>query len=187
MIIRDQFGYLHDVPNRQFVGAGESPFGEVVYDGFGNPLGAFPALAALLPSLLPMITSILPGLIPGPSAPPSPPPSAPPPPPPLPFTPEPVAPALQKVVVIREPGPAAPVPLPYAPPVPATALMKVFRRRRVRRRRRAPVRARLERRVTEQLTVPPLPGSAEPLPPPATESSGGLGGYGWWNGYEQFR
>ena len=184
MITRDQFGYLHDVPNRQFVGADESPFGEVVYDGFGNPLGAFPALAALLPSLLPMITSILPGLIPRPSAPPSPPPSAPPPPPP--FAPEPVAPALQKVVVIREPGPAAPAPLPYAPPVPATAPMKIFRRRRV-RRRRAPVRARVERRVTAQLTVPPLPGSAEPLPPPATESSGGLGGYGWWNGYEQFR
>jgi hypothetical protein len=181
MIIRDQFGYLHDVPNRQFVGADESPFGEVVYDGFGDPLGAFPVLAALLPSLLPMITSILPGLIPRPSAPPSPPPSAPAPP----FAPEPVAPALQKVVVIREPGPAAPIPLPYAPPGPGTPLM--IRRRRVRRRRRAPVRARVERRVTEQLTVPPLPGSAEPLPPPATESSGGLSGYGWWNGYEQFR
>jgi hypothetical protein len=58
MIIRDQFGYLHEVPNRQFVGLGESPRGVAVYDGFGSPVGAFPALAALIPA----IASALPAL-----------------------------------------------------------------------------------------------------------------------------
>src|SRR5438034_1228069 len=146
MIVRDQFGYLHEVPNLQFVGAGESPLGEAVYDGFGNPVGAFPALAALLP----MIPSALHGLF-STCSPPPPPSSAPPPPPPLPPTPAAPAPIMMKMLPEQ-----------------------TLRRRRT-RRRRMPVRARVERRMTEQLTVPPLR---------ATESSGGLSGYGGWNGQE---
>lgn len=46
-------GQLHDIPD-----AYAQP---VAFDGFGNPIGAFPALAALLPA----IGSILPGLLKG--------------------------------------------------------------------------------------------------------------------------
>ena len=87
MLIRDQFGYFHEIPDARFGGWGNHGLGEVVYDGLGNPVGAFPFLAALAPlaaKILPMVSSILPGLAPAsPSAPPpSPAPSEPPPPPP---------------------------------------------------------------------------------------------------------
>ena len=75
MLFRDQFGYFHDVPDER-VGWVSPGFGEVVYDGLGNPLG-FPLL-----SLLPLAAQILPSLL-GPSGSPSSPPApaAPPPPP----------------------------------------------------------------------------------------------------------
>src|SRR6476646_8503472 len=49
MIVQDSLtGALHQVPD-QFAGyGGYADYGDVVYDGYGNPLG-FPPLAALLP------------------------------------------------------------------------------------------------------------------------------------------
>ena len=77
MLIQDQFGYFYDVPDERFAGWVNPGFGEVVYDGLGNPLG-FPLL-----SLLPLAAQILPSLL-GPSGSPSSPPApAAPPPPPL--------------------------------------------------------------------------------------------------------
>jgi hypothetical protein len=190
MIIRDQFGYLHEVPNRQFVGAFKSRLGEAVYDGFGSPLGAFPALAALIPA----VASALPALFSRRSARPRP-PSAPPAPLPSPFGPAPVAalpigppvvaPAPQ-VIVIREPAPAPP----RFFPLPGSAQPRIVYRRR-RPRRRVPVRLRVREEVTAPPAAvvrlqPPLVSVSPPAPVPAplplpapsvaTESSGGLGG-----------
>jgi hypothetical protein len=188
MIIRDQFGYLHEVPNRRFVGAFESRFGKDVYDGFGSPLGAFPALAALIPA----IASALPALFSRRSA-PSRPPSAPPPPlplpapvAPLPIAPPVVAPAPQ-VIIIREPAPA---PSRFFPPPGPAQPRIVYRRRRV--RRRIPVRLSVEPVLREQvrvrpaaavgpqpsgaLAIEPVPSPTPPAPASATESSGGMGG-----------
>ncbi len=116
MLIRDQFGYFHEIPDARFGGWGDHGLGGVVYDGLGNPVGAFPFLAALAPlaaKILPMVSSILPGLAPASSSapPPSPAPSEPPPPIPppvaLPYPPPPSAlPSQPQMVVIREPSPA---------------------------------------------------------------------------------
>lgn len=176
MLIQDQFGYFHNVPDERFGGWVSPGFGEV-YDRLGNPLG-FPALAALLPfaaKLLPMAANLLPMLAPsGPSAPS---PSAPP--PGAGITPaSPVAPfqttpsmAPPQVIVIREPtsdGPMlSPSELPAAPP----GRQVIFRRRRT-RRHRAPVRVRFEQ-TREQVSLPPR---ALPLLPLATESSGEVSG-----------
>jgi hypothetical protein len=90
-----------------------------------------------------------------------------------------------QIIVIREPAPA--IPPSFMPPPAQTAPAAVLRPRRL-RRRRAPVRLRVER-VTEQMTVPPPATvrlrpplvTAEPWrtapPPPATESSGGMSGW----------
>lgn len=188
MIIRDQFGYLHEVPKRQFVGLGESPRGVAVYDGFGSPVGAFPALAALIPA----IASALPALFSRRSA-RSRPPSAPPPAVPLPVAPAPVAPPpvtppvfapAPQVIVIREPAPA---PSRFFPPPGPAQPRIVYRRRRL--RRRVPVRLRVREEVTAPPAAsvrlqPPLVSVSPPAPVPAllpapsvaTESSGGMGG-----------
>jgi hypothetical protein len=184
MIIRDQFGYLHEVPNRQFVGVGESPLGEPVYDGFGSPLG-LPFLTALVPT----IASALTGLFSRKSARPRP-RSAPP--PPLPFAPPPIAPPVvapaPQVIVIREPAPA---PSRFFPPPWPAQPRVVYRRGRL-RRGRVPVRLSVEPPLRQQVSirppaaVRPQPSAApaiEPVlsptppgPPTATESSGGMGG-----------
>ncbi len=77
MLVQDTLtGYFHEVPDAQVYGPqyGEypEPVGEVVYDGFGNPVG-FPFLAPLAAKLLPAIASrvipaaarALPGIIRG--------------------------------------------------------------------------------------------------------------------------
>ena len=56
MLVQDTLtGYLHEVPDAQLYGAqyGEypEPMGEVVYDGFGNPVG--------LPFLAPLAAKVL--------------------------------------------------------------------------------------------------------------------------------
>ena len=207
MIYRDRFGYLRQMPDAQFGdGFGDySDAGGVIYDGFGNPLGILPFLAALAPlaaKFLPKVTAALPGLVSsitggGPSAPPTPAAAPPPPPPSAPVVSVPATPTIIQV----------PVPLPIPPQQPMGPSpylqaqqrpLSIYRRRR-RLRRRAPMRL----RVTEQMTVPPSsqvrfqpPGvSVSPTPSPApteaspvaTESSGEMSGYGSWNGYEQFR
>ncbi len=206
MIYRDRFGYLRQIPDAQLGdGFGNySDSGQVIYDGFGNPLGILPFLAALAPlaaKFLPKVTAALPGLVSsitggGPSAQPTPAAAPPPPPPPAPVVSVPATPTIIQVPV--------PFPTPQQPMVPSPYLqaqqrpLSIYRRRR-RLRRRAPMRL----RVTEQVTVPPSsqvrfhpPGvSVSPTPSPtppeappvATESSGEMSGYGSWNGYEQFR
>jgi hypothetical protein len=196
MIYRDGFGYLRQVPD----GLGDySDAGEVVYDGFGNPLGIAPLLAALAPlakTLIPAAASFLPGLVssvmgPRPSA-PTPPAIAPPPPPAGPPAPPPVITAPATPTIIQVP---VPVPMPLQQPLGPSPYLQprrpliVYRRRR--RVRRVPVRL----RVTERVTAPPAEVPAQPppvavLPPPqvpppsappvATESSGGVSGYGWY-------
>jgi hypothetical protein len=187
MIIRDQFGYLHEVPNRQFVGVSESPLGESVYDGFGSPLGVAPFLAALVPT----IASALTGLFSRRSARPRP-RSAPPPPLPPPFAPPPIAPPVvapaPQVIVIREP---CPVPSRFLPAPEPRQRRIVYRRKRL-HRRRVPVRLSVEPPLREQVSVrpsaavrpqpsaapaiEPVPSPTPPAPPTATESSGGMGG-----------
>jgi hypothetical protein len=177
MLIQDQFGYFHDVPGERFAGWVSPRFGEV-YGGLGNPLG-FPALAALLPfaaKLLPMAANLLPMLAPsGPSAPS---PSAPPPgagiTPASPVAPFPPTPSMSppQIIVVREPAPERGA---FLPP-PQIAPRVLFRRRGA-RRRRTPIRARVER-FTEQVSVPP---SALPEPVSmATEASGEMNG--WYSG-----
>jgi hypothetical protein len=197
MIYRDRFGYLRQIPNAQFGdGFGDySDVGEIIYDGFGNPLGILPFLAALAAPLaakfLPKLTAALPGLVSSitgrrPSSSPAP---AAPPPPPL-HAPVVSAPATPTIVQMPVPVPIPPQqpmrPSPYLQAQPPP--MRLYRRRR-RFRRRAPVRL----RVTEQVTVPPSsevrfhpPGvSVSPAPPAApplaSESSGGMGAF-----YEPF-
>jgi hypothetical protein len=177
MLFRDQFGYFHDVPDERFGGWASPGFGEVVYDGLGNPLG-FPALAALLPlaaKILPIASSLLPMLAPSgsPSSPPSPAAPSPPPPPVPPF---PLSPSLSppQIIVVREPAPERSLFSPTLPAVQARPPV-VFRRRGARRRRR-PVRVKIER-LREQVSVPP---PALPPLPLATEASGGVNG--WYPG-----
>ena len=188
MILRDRFGYFHDMPDQYGDG-----LGEVVYDGFGNPLGALPFLAALAPlaakaagALLPMAASALPGLFSSlaprrASAPAAPPPV--------------------RSAQAPPPSPAAAVPaipvrvaVPMSPPVTAPGFAPTGTQQRIIfvhlvARRRPPARMRYER-VTEQVTMPhpgALPVARPPVsfspPPPlrgqvATESRGGLTGYG---------
>jgi hypothetical protein len=154
MLIRDQFGYVHQVPDRRLISGLSSHLGEarVVYDRLGNPLGMLPFIAALAPlaaKLLPMAASVLPMLARrGRAAPARPQARAAAPPVPV-AQPPPVAPSVAapapQIIIIREPAPAPPrfFPLPAPEPI-------VFRRRYL--RRRAPV-------------------------PVATESGGGLSGY----------
>jgi hypothetical protein len=173
MLFRDQFGYFHDVPDER-VGWVSPGFGEVLYDGLGNPLG-FPLL-----SLLPLAAQILPSLL-GPSGSPSSPPApaAPPPPPVASSSPPPVqlfapSPSMSppQIIVVREPAPGGGA---FLPP-PQIAPRVLFRRRGA-RRRRTPIRARVER-FTEQVSVPP---SALPEPVSmATEASGEMNG--WYSG-----
>lgn len=173
MLFRDQFGYFHDVPDER-VGWVSPGFGEVVYDNLGNPLG-FPLL-----SLLPLAAQILPSLL-GPSGSPSSPPApaAPPPPPVASSSPPPVqlfapSPSMSppQIIVVREPAPERGA---FLPP-PQIAPRVLFRRRGA-RRRRTPIRARVER-FTEQVSVPP---SALPEPVSmATEASGEMNG--WYSG-----
>lgn len=198
MLIRDQFGYFHDIPDERFGGWASPGLGEVVYDRLGNPLG-LPFLAALAPlaaKILPMVSSLLPMLAPSdhPSPPPSP-AAAPPPVPPFPLSPS-VSPP--QIIVIREPAPERPLFLPSTLP-PVQARPQVVFRRRGARRRRTPVRVRLER-LREQVSLPPpalprfLPLATEAnggvreevsLPPPAvppflplaTEANGGVNGW----------
>jgi len=175
MLVRDQFGYFHDIPDQRFGGWSNPGFGEVVYDGLGNPLG-LPFIAALAPlaaKLLPMAASLLPMLAPSGS---SSRPSSPAPPAPLPPPYDPLrssaAPPPPQIIIIREPAPAAALsPPPSLLPVQGRPVV-VFRRRGARRR---PVRVKVER-VTEQVSVPP-PRLAPPLPPLATEASGGVNGW----------
>jgi hypothetical protein len=190
MVMRDRLGYIHEVPDRQYIGAAHpSDQAQIVYDGFGDPVG-FAFLAPLLPllakgaaALLPAVTSLFTSS-PRPAAAPPPPtiprplpmPQALPMPRPLPATATP-----PQIIVIREPSTATP--LPSMPPAQAPPTV-VLRPRRL-RRRRAPVRLRVER-MTEQMVVPP-PVMLRPRPPivtaessraaplpPATESSGGM-------------
>lgn len=192
----DRFGYTHEVPDQQSIGrAHPLDQAQVVYNGFGDPVG-FAFLAPFLPliakaagALLPTVTSLLtssprPAAAPAPSPSPRPDPlqQSLPPPGPLPSAPAPPP----QFIVVREPAPA------MLPSMPLPAQMvpsAVLRPRRVRlRRRRAPVRLRVER-VTEQMSVPPpatvqlRPTSmtAEPSPAappsPATESSGEMSGW----------
>src|SRR5438876_11765221 len=114
MLIQDQFGYFHNVPDERFGGRMSPGFGEMVYDGLGNPLG-FPLL-----SLLPLAAQILPSLL-APSGSPS---SHPAPAAPLPLPavvpPVSVAPVVSppppQVIVIRESAPGSAGPLPSLPP-----------------------------------------------------------------------
>jgi hypothetical protein len=69
MLVQDTLtGYLHEVPDSQTYGAylGELPDqigeGQVVYDGFGNPVG-LPFLAPIASALAPMAAKALPGVV----------------------------------------------------------------------------------------------------------------------------
>ena len=69
MLVQDTLtGYLHEVPDSQAYGAylGELPdqMGEVVYDGFGNPVG-LPFLAPLAAKFAPTALKALPGIFRG--------------------------------------------------------------------------------------------------------------------------
>src|SRR5262249_42288912 len=154
-------GYLRQIPDGQF-GDGFGDYadaGQVIYDGFGNPLGILPFLAALAAplaqKLIPRVAAALPGLVSSitgrrPSAPPT--PEATPPPPPPPPTPVVSPPTTPTIIQVPVPFPIPPQqpmgPSPYLQ-VPQRPL-NIYRRRR-RLRRRVPVRL----RVTQQLTVPP--------------------------------
>jgi hypothetical protein len=191
MRIYDRFGYTHEVPDRPSVGVGH-PFDQpqVLYDGFGDPVG-FAFLAPFLPliakaagALLPTVTSLLTSS-PRPAAAAPPPPSTGPVPSPQALPPPSAAAPPPQIIVIREPATAiSPSSMPFPAQIAPTA---VLRPRRL-RRRRAPVRVRLER-VTEQMTVPPpatvrlrpTSMSAEPPPmtppSPASESGGEMSGW----------
>jgi hypothetical protein len=196
MIYRDRFGYLRQIPDGQFGdGFGDySDAGEVIYDGFGNPLGILPFLAALAPvlkplalKLIPQVAAALPGLISRPRA------AAPAPPPPAPTTPPvsfpPPAPAPAAPTIIQVPMPMPMMP-PIAPPMPAPGAQRpVFFARRRRPRRRVPVRLRVREEVTAPpgaavrvqppfVSVSPRAPVPSPVPAPsvATESSGEMSG-----------
>jgi hypothetical protein len=179
MRVYDRFGYAHEIPGPQPIGrahAYDQP--QVVYDGFGDPVG-FAFLAPFLPliakaagAILPTVASFLTSSPRAAVAPPSPP------------TPQPV-PVPQTIPVPLPPSTAAPSPsmLPPGQITPTT----ILRTRRLHRRR--PVRLRVER-VTEQVSVPPSslvhprPSSmtAEPLPaePASTVSQSRSEMSGWY-------
>jgi hypothetical protein len=193
MRVYDRFGYAHEIPGPQPIGrahAYDQP--QVVYDGFGDPVG-FAFLAPFLPliakaagAILPTVASFLTSSTRAAVAPPSPPTPQPVPVPqtiPVPLPPSTAAPSPQ-ILVIREPAPAmVPSMLPPGQITPTT----ILRTRRLHRRR--PVRLRVER-VTEQVSVPPSslvhprPSSmtAEPLPaePASTVSQSRSEMSGWY-------
>ncbi len=173
----------------------------IVYNGFGEPVGALPALAALIPSAisalaplaakaLPAITGaarsaapglmrVLPGLLqnlPRPAALPS----------------LPAAPMMPMPVAQPMPVPLPmpmPQPMPTAP-YPQPMMMPVRRRRRRRRTRfrRAPggVARPIAMMPAAPVPVPlpmPVPVPLPPLPAPvpaATDASGGVSGFGYY-------
>ena len=66
MLVQDTLtGYFHEVPDTQLYGPqyGEypEPMGEVVYDGFGNPVG-LPFLAPVAAALAPLAAKALPAI-----------------------------------------------------------------------------------------------------------------------------
>jgi hypothetical protein len=182
MIHRNEFGYFRQIPDERFAD-GLGNYGEVIYDGFGNPLGILPFLAALVPALaplaaklLPKAAAILPGLISRPSA------AAPAPPPPMPVTPPislpPPMPAPAPPPIIQMPPPMPMMP-PIAPPMPTPGAQRpVYFVRRRRPRRRAPVRLRVREEVTapSAATVRVQPPLVSVSPPPSGELSGAFYG-----------
>jgi hypothetical protein len=69
MLVQDTLtGYLHEVPDSQLYepeyAEYPEPMGEVVYDGFGNPVG-LPFLAPIASALAPMAAKALPGIVRG--------------------------------------------------------------------------------------------------------------------------
>jgi hypothetical protein len=69
MLVQDTLtGYLHEVPDSQLYepeyAEYPEPVGEVVYDGFGNPVG-LPFLAPIASALAPMAAKALPGVVKG--------------------------------------------------------------------------------------------------------------------------
>ncbi len=214
MLIQDMLtGYVHEVPDHRyggFSGYGEPvvwqpvqpQYGQVVYDGFGNPVG-LPILAALAPlaakaagalvpmiaKAVPMIANVLPGLMrrapasamPESSAPIGPPPSVPMGPmSPMPFT-QPM-PSEAPALPLRpfEPGRPAGLPsglLPGMPVVPGGLPYPIPLRQRRRRRRvvlRPSVLAPLRAPVSED------PIQEEPVRP---ASASAVSGYGYFTGY----
>jgi len=161
MRVYDRFGYAHEVLGRQPIGR-THPFDQtqVVYNGFGDPVG-FAFLAPFLPliakaagALLPTVAGLLtssstpkPASAPPPRPAPVPPPQPMAPPGPMPSG---AAPSPQ-FVVIREPAVAIP---PSSISSSSQIAPTVILRPRRLRRRRAPVRLRVDR-VTEQMSVPP--------------------------------
>lgn len=120
-------------------------YGEIVYDGYGNPVGALPALQSVLPAIvqaLPAITEAIPhvtrviqqvmpaiappGGMPGPAA-------GPPMPPPMPAMAQPPMEPPEDEEPMEPEGPA---PMPYPPSPPRMVMRRPVRRRAVRRRRR---------------------------------------------------
>jgi hypothetical protein len=181
MIYRNEFGYLRQIPDARFAD-GLGNYGEVIYDGFGNPLGILPFLAALAPALaplaaklLPKAAAILPGLISPPRA------AAPAPPPPMPVTPPisvpPPAPAPAVSTTVQ-----VPVPMPMMPPMPPMpapgAQRPVYFARRRRPRRRVPVRLRVREEITapSAATVHVQPPLVSVSPPATGELSGAFYG-----------
>jgi len=178
MTYRNEFGYLRQVPDERFAD-GLGNYGEVIYDGFGNPLGILPFLAALAPALAPLAAKLLPkaaAILPGLFSPPRAAPPAPPPPmpvtPPMSFPPPAPAPAAATPIQVPMPMPMMP---PIAPPTPTPGAQRlVYFARRRRPRRRVPVRL----RVREEVTAPPA-ATVRVQPPPVSVSppaSGELSG-----------
>src|SRR5215469_10803471 len=193
MRVYARFGYAHEIPGPPPIGRAPAfDQAQVVYDGFGDPVG-FAFLAPFLPliakaagAILPTVASFLTSSPKAAVAPQPPPTSQPVPVPqtfPMPVPPPSTAAPSPQIVVIREPAPAmVPPMLPSGQIGPTT----ILRTRRLRRRR--PVRLRVER-VTEQVPVPPSspvqprpsPMTAEPLPaeppPPVSQSRSEVSGW----------
>src|SRR5260370_20125235 len=135
MLIRDQLGYVHQVPDPQMYG-----FQHVGYDGLGNTVGL--PILPLLTSLAPMVGDILGNLFgkKGGDAPPPPPPPPPeqapaymmPPPPPMaPCPPCPVCPVCGASAEERPAMPEMPaMPMMTAMPAPAGVRLVHARPRR---------------------------------------------------------
>jgi hypothetical protein len=137
MLIRDQLGYVHQVPDRPTYG-----FQQVGYDGLGNPVGL--PILPLLTSLAPMVGDILGNLFgkkggEAPPPPPSPPPEhpafMPPPPPMIPCPPCPVCPVCGAPAEEMYPMPGVP-PMPPMPTPGGMSFMQVRPRRRFHARAR---------------------------------------------------
>ena len=139
MLIRDQLGYVHQVPDPQTYG-----FQHVGYDGLGNPVGL--PILPLLTSLAPMVGDILGNLFGGKKGGGEAPPPSPPPPPEQPaFMPPP------PLMAPCPPCPVCPVcgapaeemlPMPGVPPIPLMMAPEGMSLMRVRPRRRFHARAR---------------------------------------------